>query len=60
MLQIEDRITLERRISKTEESLVSLRDDIVDIKKSLKWMIGLMFTLNVTIISLLAKGISLL
>ncbi len=60
MIEIEDRLNLERRISKAEESLVSLHEDIKEIKKGLRWTIRLIFGLNSTIIALLAKGIHLI
>ncbi len=59
-MDIQDRITLERRISKTEENLVSMSDDIQDIKKGLRWIVGLIFSLNSTIIALLAQGFHLI
>lgn len=57
MQAIDDRIILERRISKTEENLISVDKDLKDIKKTLRWLTGLIFTLNSTIIGLLAKGL---
>jgi len=56
MEQIEDRINLERRVSKAEENLVSLHEDIKDIKKTLIWLIGLVFSLNSTILGVVIKG----
>jgi hypothetical protein len=60
MEQIEDRINLERRISKAEENLVSLDRDLKDIKKTLRWLTGLVFSLNITIIGILTKGFGIL
>ncbi|CAB4126951.1 hypothetical protein UFOVP260_43 [uncultured Caudovirales phage] len=56
MEQIEDRINIERRISKAEENLVSLDKDLKDIKKTLRGLVGLVFSLNTTIIGILTKG----
>lgn len=60
MIELEDRINLERRLSKTEENLLSLHNDIQDIKKGLRWIVGLIFSLNTTIIALLAQGFNLI
>lgn len=60
MLELEDRIKLEHRLSKTEENLVSVHDNIQEIKNTLKWLSGLVFSLNTTIIGILTKGFGLL
>lgn len=60
MLEVEDRIILERRISKAEENLVSIHDDIKEIKNTIKWLAGLIFSLNTTIIGILTKGFGIL
>lgn len=60
MEQIEDRINIERRISKAEENLISLDADLKDIKKTLRWLAGLVFSLNTTIIGILTKGFGVL
>ncbi len=59
MLEVEDRINIERRISKTEENLISVATELKDIKKTLRWLTGLVFSLNTTIIGLLTKGFGL-
>jgi hypothetical protein len=56
-MDLENRIHLERRITRLEENMVSLREDISEIKKSVRWLIGIVFSLNTTIIGLLAKGL---
>lgn len=56
---LEDRINLERRISKAEENLVGMDTDLKDIKKTLRWLTGLVFSLNTTIIGILTKGFGL-
>lgn len=58
-VELEDRLILERRVIKIEENFVSIHDDIKEIKRSLRWIIGIIFSLNSTIIGLLAKGIHL-
>lgn len=59
MLEVEDRINIERRLSKTEENLISVAIELKDIKKTLRWLTGLVFSLNTTIIGLLTKGFGL-
>lgn len=58
-MELEDRINIERRVSKAEENLVSLHEDINDVKKTLRWLSGLVFSLNTTIIGILTKGFGL-
>jgi hypothetical protein len=60
MLELEDRILLERRISKAEENLISLQEDIREIKKSIHWIIGLIFSINSAIIGILIKGFNII
>ena len=55
MLELEDRLNIERRISKAEENFISVYDDVKEIKRNLRWVIGLMFSLNSTIIALLTQ-----
>ena len=59
-MELDDRIILERRITKAEENLVSIDGDLKDIKKTLRWLTGLVFSLNTTIIGILTKGFGLL
>ncbi len=59
-MELEERINLERRITRTEENLVSLHGDVTDIKKTLRWLMGLVFSLNTTIIGILTKGFGVL
>ena len=56
MMELDERIKLERRITRTEENLSSIQDDIKDIKSTLRWILGLVFGLNTTIIGILTKG----
>lgn len=55
-MELDERIKLERRITRTEENLSSIQDDIKDIKSTLRWILGLVFGLNTTIIGILTKG----
>lgn len=60
MLEMQDRINLECRLSKAEENLLILHADIKEIKRQLHWIAGLIFSLNTTIIGLLTKGFGVL
>lgn len=50
MQDIEDRLLL------NEATLIALHDDIQQIKQSLRWVTGLVFTLNVTMLAILMQG----
>jgi hypothetical protein len=59
-VELEERIQLERRITKVEENLSGLHGEITEIKKTLRWLMGLVFSLNTTIIGILTKGFGVL
>ncbi len=52
-------LMLEARLTKLETGAENLNDDIKEIKKTLRWAVGLIFGLNSTIIGLLAKGFNI-
>lgn len=52
-------IKIESRITKVEITTKTLHEDMKDVKRSLRWLIGLVFSLNSTIIGLLAKGFNI-
>lgn len=60
MLLIEEHMNLERRITKNEDHLVALHRDVDEIKKNIRWLMGLVFSLNTTIIGILTKGFGLI
>lgn len=60
IMELEDRIIIERRLSKAEENIISLDADLKDIKQALRWLTGLVFSLNTTIIGILTKGFGVL
>ena len=52
-------IKIESRLTKVEITTKTLHEDMKDVKRSLRWLIGLVFSLNSTIIGLLAKGFNI-
>lgn len=56
----QEALTLESRIVRTETKVNDLHEDIKDIKKELRWAVGLIFSINTTIIGLLAKGFNII
>lgn len=56
----QDALTLESRIVRTETKVDDLHEEIKDIKKELRWAVGLIFSINTTIIGLLAKGFNII
>jgi len=55
-LSAQKALLLESRISKVEVQAQNIGDDIKDIKKTLRWLIGLVFSLNSTILGVVTKG----
>jgi hypothetical protein len=53
-------LILESRLSKVEVKTQTIAEDIKDIKKSLRWLTGLIFTLNSTILGVVTKGFGIL
>lgn len=49
-------IHLESRLARVEISTVHIQDDIKDIKNSLRWLTGIIFTMNSTILGVVTKG----
>lgn len=60
MRSLEDRINIEHRISMNEQSVSSIHDEIREIKSTLRWLIGLIVTMNSAIAGILAKGFDIL
>jgi hypothetical protein len=52
-------IKIESRLTKVEITTKTLHEDMKDVKCSLKWLIGLVFSMNMAIIGLLAKGFNI-
>lgn len=52
-------LLLESRLTKVEVNSKGMSDDIKEIKRNVRWLMGLVFGINTTIIGLLAKGFSI-
>jgi hypothetical protein len=57
---LDKQILLESRLARVEASTVHIQDDIKDIKKSLRWLTGIIFSLNSTILGVVTKGFGIL
>lgn len=56
---INKQIQLETRLARVEVSTVHIQDDVKDIKHSLRWLTGIIFSINTTILGLVIKGFGL-
>lgn len=52
-------LLVEARLTKIESESASMKDDIKEIKRNIRWLLGIIFSLNSTIIGLLAKSLSM-
>jgi hypothetical protein len=52
-------ILIESRLTKVEVNIDVVAEDINEIKRSVRWLMGLVFSINMTIIGLLAKGFNI-
>ena len=50
----------ETRLTKVEANYANIQEDIREIKRNFHWLMGLVFSLNTTIIGLLAKGFNII
>lgn len=48
-------LLVESRLSKNEVNVASMQDDIKEIKRNVRWLMGLVFSVNSTIVGLLIK-----
>lgn len=53
-------LAVESRLSKLETRSKDLSTDIKDIKKTLRWLTGIVFSLNSTILGVMTKGFGIL
>ena len=51
---------MEQRLTKVETHYTNMKDDIKDIKRTLRWLTGIIFGLNSSIIGALAKGFGII
>lgn len=52
-------LLIEARLTKAETNFSYMADDIKEIKRNLRWLMGVAFSLNSTIIGLLVKALHL-
>lgn len=57
---IDKQIQLESRLARVEVSTIHIQDDVKEIKGSLRWLTGIIFSLNTTILGVVTKGFGLL
>jgi hypothetical protein len=50
----------EKRLTKVEVSNLFIQDELKEIKRTQRWIIGIIFSLNSTIIGMVAKGFNLI
>jgi hypothetical protein len=48
-------ISIESRLAKAEATVSSMKDDIKEIKRNIRWLIGVIFSLNTSILGMLSK-----
>jgi hypothetical protein len=56
---IEKQIFLESRLARVEASTVHIQDDIKEIKNSLRWLTGIIFSINSATLGVVTKGFGL-
>lgn len=56
----DEHLRFETRLTRVESSTVYIQDEIKDIKNNLRWLTGIIFTLNSTILGVVTKGFGLL
>jgi hypothetical protein len=56
---IDKQIQLETRLARVEIGTVHIQDDIKEIKNSLRWLTGIIFSINSTILGVVTKGFGL-
>jgi hypothetical protein len=57
---IDKKIQLETRLARVEIGTVHIQDDIKEIKTSLRWITGIIFSINSTILGVVTKGFGIL
>ncbi len=57
---IDKQIQLETRLARVEASTIHIQDDVKDIKNSLRWLTGIIFSINSTILGVVTKGFGIL
>lgn len=52
-------LLIEQRLVKVESNADSIQSDIKEIKRNLRWLMGIVFSLNSTILGVISKGFNL-
>ena len=52
-------LLVEARLTKVEVNSTAMAEDVKEIKRNLRWLMGLVFSINTTIKGLLAKGFNI-
>lgn len=52
-------LLIENRLAKVESNATSIQSDIKEIKRNLRWLMGIVFSLNSTILGVVSKGFNL-
>lgn len=50
-------VSYDARLTRAELCIVSIQDDLKELKRNSRYIMGLVFTLNVSLLGLLIKGI---
>ncbi|CEG60964.1 hypothetical protein [Legionella micdadei] len=50
-------VSYDTRLTHAELSILSIQDDLKELKRNVRYIMGLVFTLNITLLGLLIKGI---
>ena len=50
------KVILESRLTRVETQHINMSDDIKDIKKTLHWLTGIVFSINTAILGVVTKG----
>lgn len=53
-------LKLETRVVKNETIIITMHTDIQEIKRTMRWLVGIVFSLNSTILGIVAKGFGVL
>jgi len=53
---LDKQLLIETRLARVEISTIHIQDDIRDIKNSLRWLTGIIFAINSSILGVVTKG----
>jgi len=55
-LLTQHKVILESRLTRVETQYLNISDDIKDIKKTLHWLTGIVFSINTAVLGVVTKG----